>query len=112
MIYDGRRWKKDYSGKVNQLAKETLRKMQGDALYEEDLKYKEQLLKHAVRSESDQRIKALLNRAQSETGIPIIPEHFDKAHWLLNVLNGTIDLRTGRLLPHNRADLHHKTCAC
>ena len=102
MIFDGKRWKKDESAKVEQLAKETLRKMQRDASNEDDLKHKEKLLKHAVRSESDKRIKALLNRAKSEAGIPILPSDFDKDPWLLNVFNGTIDLRTGKLLQHDR----------
>lgn len=33
------------------------------------------------------------------------PDDFDGDPWLLNVRNGTIDLRTGKLLPHNPENL-------
>jgi putative DNA primase/helicase len=38
-------------------------------------------------------------------GIAILPEHLDADPWLLNVENGTIDLRTGELHPHRREEL-------
>jgi putative DNA primase/helicase len=34
----------------------------------------------------------------------------DKDHWLLNMMNGTIDLHTGQLRPHRREDLITKLC--
>ena len=40
----------------------------------------------------------MISLAQSE--VPIRPELLNANPWLLNCLNGTIDLRTGRLLPH------------
>jgi putative DNA primase/helicase len=43
--------------------------------------------------------------AESEAGIPILPEELDRDPWLLNVLNGTIDLRTGVIRAHRREDL-------
>ena len=46
--------------------------------------------------------------ARSEPGIPILPTDFDQDPFLLNVQNGTIDLRTGELRPHRRADLISK----
>ena len=39
--------------------------------------------------------------ATSEPGIPVLPNQLDSDPWLLNVLNGVIDLRTGELLPHD-----------
>jgi putative DNA primase/helicase len=54
--------------------------------------------RHAASSESDRRIAAMISLAQSE--VPIRPELLNADPWLLNCLNGTIDLRTGRLLPH------------
>ncbi len=43
--------------------------------------------------------------ARSEPGIPILPAQLDTDPWLLNVSNGTLDLRTGELRPHRREDL-------
>jgi putative DNA primase/helicase len=43
--------------------------------------------------------------ARSEPGIAVGPADLDADPWLLNVRNGTIDLRTGDLRPHQPADL-------
>jgi putative DNA primase/helicase len=43
--------------------------------------------------------------ARSEPGIPARITDFDANGWLLNVGNGTIDLRTGELRNHSRGDL-------
>ena len=52
-----------------------------------------------------QLIDAMIDLAQSEPGIPILPKSLDTDPWLLNVLNGTLDLRTGKLRAHERDDL-------
>lgn len=49
--------------------------------------------------------KALAPRVAAEVS------DLDANGWLLNCLNGTVDLRTGELRPHNRADLLTKTTA-
>ncbi len=46
----------------------------------------------------------MIGAAQSEPDIPILPENFDRDSMLLNVLNGTIDLKTAHLRPHDRKD--------
>jgi putative DNA primase/helicase len=61
--------------------------------------------KHAKSTESANRIKAMIELAQSEHGTAVTPENFDAEPWLLNVENGTLDLRTGSLKPHSRNDL-------
>ncbi len=52
----------------------------------------------------------LLRLAQSERGIPIIPDLLDSDPWLLNVANGTIELRSAELRPHRREDYLTKRC--
>jgi putative DNA primase/helicase len=61
-------------------------------------------------SESAPRINAMLDLARSEDGIPAVPDELDRDPWLLNVQNGTLDLRTGRLREHRREDLLTKVC--
>jgi P4 family phage/plasmid primase-like protien len=63
------------------------------------------ILTHCLRSESSGRIRGQLQLAQSEPGIPVLPEQLDRDPWLLNVMNGTLDLRTGQLKPHDPNDL-------
>jgi putative DNA primase/helicase len=43
--------------------------------------------------------------AQSEPGIPVSPSDFDQHPDLLNCLNGTVSLRSGRIKLHDPADL-------
>jgi len=56
-------------------------------------------------SENQSRIKAMIELAKSESEIVIVPEALDTDEWLLNTINGTIDLRTGELKPHVRENL-------
>jgi putative DNA primase/helicase len=53
----------------------------------------------------------MIDLARSEPGIPVLPEQLDRDPWLLNVRNGTLDLRTGLLRPHTQADLLTKMAA-
>lgn len=66
---------------------------------------KDQIETHARQSESRTRLYAMLDLAQSEEGVRIHASDLDHDHWLFNVQNGTVDLRTGKLRPHDRADL-------
>ena len=98
LIWDGVRWAVDQSGRIYQLAKKVVRKIYGDAQTGNGYGLRTAIAKHAIASESDSRIKAMVALAQSE--VPITPDMLNSNPWLLNCLNGTIDLRTGELLPH------------
>ena len=104
LAYDGHRWKGDDTGEIIRRAKKTVGLMYYEAAVTPDEDYRKKLAAHALRSESDPKIKAMLSLAQSEPGVSILPEAMDKNPWLLNVANGTIDLRTGELRPHSRED--------
>ncbi|MGD6845206.1 phage/plasmid primase, P4 family [Bacillus infantis] len=102
-VWQGNRWLQDLTNEVELFAKETVRYM-GKSAYDmenSDL----DLVKHAVRSESMGKIMSMISLAKSEKGIPILPQELDSDTWKLNCENGTIDLKTGKLLPHNRLDL-------
>jgi putative DNA primase/helicase len=64
----------------------------------------------ALKSESAPRINAMLDLARSEPGIPILPGMLDRDGWLLNCVNGTLELKTGTLREHRREDLITKLC--
>lgn len=59
------------------------------------------LAKHALRSESTYSIKEMLKLAASDPAIATTHEVFDVDPMLLNVLNGVVDLRSGKLMNHN-----------
>jgi putative DNA primase/helicase len=103
-VWTGRRWEPDRNGAVMDLAKSVARELYQAAWEIPDADRKKQTALWAIRSESTDKKKAALVSAQSEPGIPILPEHFDADLFLLNCLNGTIDLRTGELRPHRRED--------
>ena len=61
--------------------------------------------RHARKSQSKSAIEAMIWLARSEPGVPVRLTDFDADGWLLNLANGTVDLRTGALQPHCRDDL-------
>lgn len=76
----------------------------------ESLKIARDTLKWARDSESKTKMEAALHSAQKEKGIPVHPSELDADTRLLNCRNGTVDLRTGELRPHDKADLVTKMC--
>ncbi|MCC6740597.1 MAG: hypothetical protein IT452_16255 [Planctomycetia bacterium] len=102
LVWDGRRWRIDDGDCVMLLAKETARAIYTEAAATEDSEDAEALSKHATSSLSEKRLRAMIALACSEC--PIAPQEFDADPWLLNVANGTLDLRSGALREHRRDD--------
>ena len=105
LTWDGRRWQKDHVGAVEYQAKQTVRTIYQEAGREADDAAAKALVKHAFRSQNKARVDALVSLAQSEPDIPLRPEDLDTNPWAVNVRNGTLDLRTGRLRSHEPTDL-------
>ncbi len=103
--YDGTRWRVDDTGEVRRRAKETTRSIYGEAEEPEYAELRKELAQHAIHSEARSRVEAMIALAGSELGIPVRPDDLDKDPWLLNVENGTVELRTGELREHRREDL-------
>ena len=59
----------------------------------------------ALKSCTSGAIAAMIRLARGMPGILVDHEQLDADPWLLNVANGTVDLRTGELRAHNPADL-------
>lgn len=103
LIWDGRRWTTDKYRKIEAYARDTVRQIGAEATDEPDEKRRREILQHALRSESAHSLKAMVELARSF--VSITAEELDRSPKLLNVLNGTIDLRTGQLHPHDRNQL-------
>lgn len=110
LVWDGRRWKADDTASVRRLARETVRRILAEAAAESDDGRRKELVKWAMASEKRDRVGAMLHLAEAEAGIPILPAEMDTDPWLFNCLNGTIDLRTGKLRTHRRQDVITKLC--
>ncbi len=106
LAWDGQRWALDGAeALVHQAAKETIRGMYDDAATLEDDDRRKSLATHARACEARSRRDAMVALARTEPGVGVGHEALDADPWLLNVLNGTIDLRTGELRPHDAADM-------
>lgn len=105
LIWDGLRWAPDDSGAVDRLAKATVRSIYNEAAHCEDEDLRPKIAGHARSSESEMRIKAMIGLAKTEAAIAVRPNDLDRDPWLLNLKNGTLNLRTAELYPHKREDL-------
>lgn len=104
LLWKNSHWEWDDRNDIEKLAKLTVRGIFQEAVTAKDDKVKD-IGKHAVRSESAARIKAMIDLAQTENGVAIRPAELDRDPWLLNVGNGTLNLRTGKLKTPDRADM-------
>lgn len=106
LAWTGTMWKVDERGGIERVAKETVAEflMEAAARPPNDADRKA-LLAHGLKSEDARRIAAMVSLARSEPGVPVAPDELDTHDWLFNVENGTLDLRTAQLLPHQREHL-------
>lgn len=102
LVWTGKQWAPDDQGEVERRAKMTVRAICREITPETDEDRVKEVYKHAARSESDSKLRAMVNLARME--LPILPDDLDRDHCLFNVINGTVDLKTGELLPHTRED--------
>jgi putative DNA primase/helicase len=102
LTWDGKRWVKDDINRVVTYAKRTVKKIFKEAADAEDDKRAKELGSWATRSQNVSRIMAMIKLAECE--VPSRPNDFDNNKWLLNVKNGTLDLRTGKLHEHEQTD--------
>lgn len=117
LVFNDKCWEPDKAGRVDQLAKATVRAIYQEAANEyhkaanesDDTKRKQleqlakQLSKHAAASESSRAVRAMLDRTKSE--LPAKPEEFNQHLHLFNCNNGTLNLITGKLGKHQASDM-------
>ncbi len=104
LAFDGRRWRED-EGAAFRAAKATARAIQRAGAELDDEDRRQTVIRFGLRSESKNAISAMVSLARHDSAIAISPQQLDSDPWALNVQNGTIDLRTGKLRQHRREDL-------
>jgi len=103
-VWTNKVWQRDLGARINHYATKTVKSIYIEASKETDSAKAKELAKHAMQSESNHRIVAMIARAESQPGIPIAIQEIDQDNWLLNCANGTLDLRTGELRPFSKDD--------
>jgi P4 family phage/plasmid primase-like protien len=103
IVWDGTRWIPDTSGRVHAVAKETVRGIYKEAAKAGDDQSRKAISRHATASESETRVKSMAELAKPD--LPVSLDDLDADPYLLNVPNGTLDLRSGELRPHARAGM-------
>ena len=100
-LWDNKRWRDDEKLGIVSKAANLIRSLYPMAKQIKDEDERKAFLSHLLRSESFRSLNAMVSLAKSDTAIARLPEDFDADPWLLTIENGTIDLRTGKLLPHD-----------
>lgn len=111
IVYTGSHWKRDRGGvEVGKFAKQTVQSILDEAKHV-DRDERRELDKWKRKSAAKGRRTAMVDLLKHEDGIAIDHTLLDRDRWALNVGNGTLDLKTGELRPHNPNDLITKHIA-
>lgn len=97
LIWSGDRWRWDDTDKIVSMAEDTVRRMLLDAI--PDLSNCQNSASHAIKSMARSRIDALLYLARPHLAVRM--EELDTDPLAFNVANGTLNLTTGVLEPHD-----------
>ena len=105
-VWTGTHWERDTIGKVLQMCRRVIECLYLESEVAGDREMSNRLFKHAVKSESRQSIESMQILAQSEPEVCVGMGMWDKdKEWVLNVKNGTLDLKTGEMYQHRKGDL-------
>lgn len=107
-VWDGKRWAHDDHRRIDLLARDVAQSFIRDSERLIGDPQGIRLARHGHRSASRGRIDAAVALARSEPDLSVGAADLDRDPMLLNVDNGTLDLRTGRLREHRREDLLSK----
>jgi putative DNA primase/helicase len=111
LVWDGRRWSPDKTGEVYRRAKDTVLGIYAEATRIAVDELRKERIAFAMKCEHRTWIEAMVKLAESEMEMVVRPEDFDSDPFLLNCLNGTLDLRTGEFRAHSRNDFITKIAA-
>jgi putative DNA primase/helicase len=103
LIFDGKRWRRDDLFQVKEFAKKTARLIAEESRYLQEDTARADRRTFATQSLSTGALDRMLESAKSLLAVE--DARLDADPWLLNVENGTIDLRTGRREKHDSRDL-------
>ncbi len=104
-MWDGLRWMHDSVRTSMEMAKAVARGIYSEAAAIGNDRVRELVVKHAKASLNAQRLKAMLDLAQSVPELVASTSDLDSHEMLLGVANGVVNLKNGKLQPSRRTDL-------
>lgn len=103
LVWDGTRWCRDETAEIYRRARSTVDRLFRQAANEGGVDRKAATT-WAMKSEGARGLEAMVRLAQSDKQVAAHASVFDADPWALNVMNGTLDLRSGHVRPHNPDD--------
>jgi len=105
IVWNGSRWEMDEGYLIHDRGIKMIRAMFRELWKTADYRERIEIEKHATQSESARKRKAVIEVASWIPQLNIKTDDLDKDPWLLNVRNGTVDLRSGEFREQRQADL-------
>lgn len=105
-IWNGQVWRECPEERVIKMASDTLRQHYIGLLASVNDKETIKWLTNRIHDTTiHARVSGALSFLKGWEGIMTLQHEWDRDPWLLNLLNGTLDLRTGKLIPHDPDNL-------
>jgi putative DNA primase/helicase len=105
LVWNGRFWELDEGYLVHDRGLKMIRGIYAELLQTADYRDRLDIERHAMQSESARRRKAFIEVASWIPELNVKTDNLDPNPWLLNVENGTIDVRTGDAREHRQEDM-------
>lgn len=107
--WDGKRWRQDKNGEVMRKAKCTAQEIY---IFLSDVGQDSKSMLATFRRDCQRlsKLKNMIELAKSDSRLLIHSSQLDADDWLLNVQNGTVELKTGELKSHCKDDYITKIC--
>ena len=109
--WNGHKWVRANDSVVYELAINTVNTLLTDALNNKG-PHSEHARRWALASQSDARLRALVNLAAKHPDLMANLSEFDRSPFILNCRNGTVDLRYKEFTPAHSSDLLTKSVNC
>jgi putative DNA primase/helicase len=105
IVWNGARWETDSGALIHTKGLEIVRNIYAEIYKTVGYRERMEIEKYAVKSETTRQRENFVRAALYILELNAAVDDLDRNTWLLNVENGTVDLRTGELLPHRQEDM-------
>lgn len=102
LIYDGKRWNIDDLLEIEKMSQAIPAQVKFEMPATPSEEVQNAYRDWATKSQSKERLEAAVKTARSM--VPVTPKQLDPDPWMLNVQNGTLDLKTGDFRAHDSRD--------